>query len=415
MVIKRTGLPMREYDNITIEEIIENELVATHFQPLISFKRKQIIGFEALSRGINTHNTSLISPQILIREAEKYGLILDLDRLFRKKALENFASYYKSNPHSVLSINLESNAIKEGLGSGNLIKAVEKYKIAPSSVIIEILESEVSDISILNKFVEEYRGKGFMIALDDFGAGFSNWDRIVKLRPDLIKLDRSITEGIDSDFYKQEVARSIVKLAHNTGSIVIAEGIETPEEALKVLELNTDMLQGYLLGRPSQIGDVDIKSITDTINSISSKYIEERNCRLKKEENEIKHFIRIIDRIAAELIKGEMYLPEETLKALIKEDRTIECAYILDEHGLQASETVINSWIKNSRSRIFQPDDPGSDQSNKDYFYSLINGNERYITEPYISTATGSLCITISRRYRDPEGNQRILCVDIKK
>ncbi len=285
---------MREYDNITIEEIIEKELITTLFQPLISFKRKQILGFEALSRGLNPNDNTLINPQILIREAEQFGLILDLDRLFRKKAFENFALYYRNNPNSVLSINLESNAIQEGLGSGNLLKTVEKHKIAPSSIIIEILESDVDDISVLKKFVNEYRSLGFMIALDDFGAGFSNWDRIVSLKPDLIKLDRSIIDGIESDFYKQEVARSIIKLAHNTGSMVIAEGIEEEEESLKVLELNTDMLQGYLFGRPSDISSLDTGSILETINSISSRYIMSRNERYLKEENEINRFIRII-------------------------------------------------------------------------------------------------------------------------
>lgn len=406
---------MREYDNITIEEIIEKELITTCFQPLISFKRKQILGFEALSRGVNPNDNTLISPQILIREAEKFGLILDLDRLFRKKALERFALYYRKNPGSVLSINLESNAIQEGLGSGNLLKTVEKHKIAPSSIIIEILESDVDDISVLKKFVNEYRGLGFMIALDDFGAGFSNWDRIVSLKPDLIKLDRSIIDGIENDFYKQEVARSIIKLAHNTGSMVIAEGIETEEESLKVLELNTDMLQGYLFGRPSDIASLDAGFILETINSISSRYITSRNDRYLKEENEIRHFNQIIDRITNSLVKGEFYLPEETLKAMIRDDRTIECAYILNESGVQTSETVINNRIKNSRSRIFQPDESGSDQSNKDYFYSLLNGSEKYITDPYISTATGNLCITISKKYMDPEGRSRILCVDIKK
>lgn len=406
---------MREYDNITIEEIIEKELITTYFQPLISFKRKQILGFEALSRGVNPGDKSLINPQILIREAEKYGLILDLDRLFRKKALENFALYYRKNPNSVLSINLESNAIQEGLGSGNLLKAVEKQKIAPSSIIIEILESEVDDITVLKKFVNEYRELGFMIALDDFGAGFSNWDRIVSLRPDLIKLDRSIIDGIENDFYKQEVARSITRLAHNTGSMVIAEGIETEEESLKVLELNADMLQGYLFGMPSEMTSLNTGFISETINTISSRYIISRNDRHLKEENEIRHFKQIIDRVTNALVKGELYLPEETLKSMIKNDRTIECAYILNDSGVQTSETVINTRIKNSRSRIFQPDDPGSDQSNKDYFYSLLNGHDKYITDPYISTATGSLCITISKKYIDPEGRSRILCVDIKK
>ncbi|HPJ35813.1 MAG TPA: EAL domain-containing protein [Spirochaetota bacterium] len=416
MAKNEAGLIMREYDNITIEEILESELITTHFQPLLSFKRKQIIGFEALSRGINPVDNSLIPPQLLIEEAEQYGLALELDRLFRRKALENFSSYYRKNRNSVLSINLDSNAIKEGIGSKHLIKEVEKHNINPSSIIIEILESEVSDIESLGRFVSDYRKMGFMIALDDFGAGFSNWDRIVSLKPDLIKLDRSIINKIDGDFYRQEVARSIIKLSHNTGSIVIAEGIENENEALKVLELNADMLQGYLMGCPSPLQEIDTDIISERMNLVSAEFIRGRNLRIKNEEKEIQQHTELIDRIVFKLSSGERYLPEETLKEVLAKYRPIECAYILDDSGIQTSETVINSMIKKGgRSRIFQPDDSGSDQSNKDYFYSLFNGHTRYISEPYISTATGNMCITFSKRYIDPEGNNRILCVDIKK
>ncbi len=407
---------MREYDNLTIEEILDSELITTHFQPLLSFKRKQIIGFEALGRGINPHDRTIIHPGILIEEAEKYGLSLELDRLFRKKALEKFSLYYRTNTNSILSINLDSNAIKEGLGSKHLIKAVDKQKIVPSSIVIEILESEIDDLSILERFVEEYREMGFMIALDDFGAGFSNWDRIVKLKPDLIKLDRSIVKGINADFYRQEVARSIIKLSHTTGSMVIAEGIENDEEALKVLELNADMLQGFLVGPPSELEKIDTDNISERMNSISAKYIKERNLRIKKEEAEIGLYKDLMEKIVNKLAKGERYLPEETLKEILDGYNLIECAYILDDWGIQISSTVINSALINRKGcRIFQPDEAGSDQSNKDYFYSLFNGHEKYISDPYISTATGSLCITISKKYRDPDGKNRIICVDIKK
>jgi len=407
---------MREYGDISIEEILDSELVTTRFQPILSFKRKQIIGFEALSRGINPHDGTLINPGVLIDEAEKYGLILELDRLFRRKALENFSGYYSKNRNGVLSLNIDSSAIEEGMGSKNLLKAVEKSKIDPSSVIIEILEAEVDDLATLERFVDEYRSIGFMIALDDFGAGFSNWDRIVRLRPDLIKLDRSITNGIDSDFYRQEVARSIIKLSHNTGSIVIAEGVETEGEALKVLELNADMLQGFLLGEPSPVGDIETGTISERMNSISADYIAVRNAGIRAEDRDVRQHVLAAEMIIKSLESGERFLPEETLEEKIRLYDSIECMYILNESGIQVSDTVINPGIRNTRrSRIFQPDTPGSDQSNKDYFYSLFNGHDSYISGPYISTATGSLCITISKRYKDPLGGSRVLCVDIKK
>ncbi len=400
----------------SIEEIISSELISTCYQPLISIKRKQIIGFEALSRGVKESDGSLISPGILIEEAEKYGLILELDRLFRKKALENFKDYHTHNRQAVLSINLDSSAICTGLGSKHFLKSVEKYRIDPSCIIIEILESEVEDINILVDFVTHYRSQGFMIAMDDFGAGFSNWDRIIKLKPDIIKLDISIIRDIDSDFLKQEVARSLIKLSHNTGSLIVAEGIETEGEALKMLELNADILQGFFLAKPMQIEKLNIKTINTKINDVSISFREARNLRLKIQESELKEFSALTDRIIENLKNSDTYLPEQILIDTAVGFSGIECIYILDECGIQISETVVNISIKNYRkSRIFHPDDIYSDQSNKDYYFNLVNGYDRFISEPYISTATGNLCITISRKYQSREGEKRILCVDIKK
>ncbi|PKL17089.1 MAG: hypothetical protein CVV49_12810 [Spirochaetae bacterium HGW-Spirochaetae-5] len=407
---------MSNNKKFSIEEIISSELVSTCYQPLISIKRKQIIGFEALSRGVRESDGTLISPVNLIEEAEKYGLILELDRLFRKKALENFKSYHSANKHALLSVNLDSSAIRTGLGSKHFLKSVEKCRIDPSCIIIEILESEVEDINILVEFVKQQRAHGFMIAMDDFGAGFSNWDRIIKLKPDIIKLDMSIIRDIDSDFLKQEVARSLIKLSHNTGSLVVAEGIETEGEALKMLELNADILQGFFLAKPFQIEKLNIETINMKVEDVSGSFRDARNLRLKIQESELKEFSSLTDRIIENLKTSDTYLPEQILIDTVEGVNGIECIYILDECGIQISETVVNISIKNYRkSRIFHPDDIYSDQSNKEYYFNLVNGYDRFISEPYISTATGNLCITISRKYQSREGERRILCVDIKK
>jgi len=400
----------------SIEDTISGELISTCYQPLISIKRKQIIGFEALNRGVMESDGSLIPPGILIEEAEKYGLILELDRLFRKKSLENFRGFHSENKQLLLSVNIDSSAIRTGLGSKHFLKNVEKYRIDPSCIVVEILESEVEDINILADFVKQYRSQGFMIAMDDFGAGFSNWDRIIKLKPDIIKLDISIIRDIDSDFFKQEVARSLIKLSHNTGSLVVAEGIETENEALKMLELDADILQGFFLAKPLPIKQINSDTISQKINSISASFRDARNLRLKLQEKDLKEFSALTDRIIKNLQTSDTFLPEQILIDTAAGMEGIECIYILDECGIQISETVVSMSIKNYRkSRIFHPDDIYSDQSNKDYYFNLVNGYDRFISEPYISTATGNLCITISRKYVNKEGKKMILCVDIKR
>lgn len=400
----------------SIEKIISDELVVTFYQPVVSIKRKQVIACEALSRGINHYTGKLIGPAELIIEAEKYGLILDLDRLFRKKALENFAGFHSANPGVLLSINMDSSAIRMGSGSRHFFRAVESYGIDPSCVIIEILESEVEDVNVLVDFVSAYREHGFMIAMDDFGAGFSNWDRISKLKPDMIKLDMSLIKGIDSDFLKQEVARSLIKLSHNTGSLVVAEGVETGDEALKVLELNADMLQGYFLSAPFSRDCFNDPALSLRIDKVSGEYRKSRDSRLRAQERELREYDLLADRIISCVMAEETHNHGDVFGELSSGMEGIECIYILDKCGIQVSETFVNPRIKSSRkSRIFHPDSKFSDQSNKDYFLNLVSGQERFISEPYISGATGNMCVTISRKYTGLDGERRILCIDIKK
>ena len=155
---------------IQLKGIIANEKVVTHFQPIVSVKKKQIVGFEALNRGVR--ECGLIAPDILMVYAKGLGLSLELDRLFRKKALESFKSIYAIDGEKFLSINVESDAIIKGFGSKKFLNSVIQNGISPSAIVIEILESDISDMDIIFKFVEEYRNLGFLIALDDFGAGF---------------------------------------------------------------------------------------------------------------------------------------------------------------------------------------------------------------------------------------------------
>ena len=108
------------------------------------------------------------------------------------------------------------------LGSGLLLKAVREAGLSPGQIVIEINESRVLDMEALKDFVETHRALGFLFALDDLGSGFSNLARIGPLKPEILKLDRSLVAGIESDFHKQEVFRALVGLGRRVGSLVLA-------------------------------------------------------------------------------------------------------------------------------------------------------------------------------------------------
>ena len=122
--------------------------------------------------------------------------------------------------------------------------------LLPRNIAVEFLEARFEDVGRFGALADALREHGFLVVLDDVGAGHSNLDRIPLFRPDVIKIDRSLISGVGDDFYKQETLKSLVSLSRRIGALVVAEGIETEAEAIVALELGADLLQGYFLSRP---------------------------------------------------------------------------------------------------------------------------------------------------------------------
>ncbi|HTC19532.1 MAG TPA: EAL domain-containing protein, partial [bacterium] len=240
-----------------LREIIDGERVEAHFQPIVSLKRRSIVGLEGLTRGLQPGSPSVISPMDLFHQAAIQGLQLELDRLCRKKIMDDFRKIHAASPELILSVNLDASILDQGVvGSGHLRQQVSEMGLKPENIAIEIIESDVEDLKELQRFVQLYRDYGFLIALDDVGAGHSNLNRIPLIKPDILKIDRFLIQDIQDDFYKQEVLKSLVRMARHLGTLIIAEGVETEEEAVCLLDMDVDMIQGYYFSRPQKPGEL---------------------------------------------------------------------------------------------------------------------------------------------------------------
>jgi EAL domain-containing protein (putative c-di-GMP-specific phosphodiesterase class I) len=406
--VKRQTLP--------IEEIIENELIETHFHPIISIKIKKTLGVEALSRGIDPRSGVLIPPALLFSEAANRGLSLELDRICRKVALRNFKKLHEKNPELFLFINLDTSILnKNVVGSGILWKSVSDLEINPKNVVIEIIESKVEDTNNLLTFIKTYKKTGFLIALDDVGAGHSNLDRISLLRPDIIKIDMMFVQGIHNDFYKQELVRHLVRLSHNIRSLVVVEGIEDEHDAITSLELGVDLLQGFYISKPLPAEHLESKDASILVNNIANDFQAHiKRCNTDR-KSYFENISAIVDMMVEELCNTSKNDLNEHLGSFLDIFPDIECVYLLDETGIQVSDTICNfDPEKDVKNHLFHPAPCGTDHSLKNYFSFLHNTKQkRYITEPYISFASGNMCITVSRRFYTTEGELWILCIDL--
>lgn len=405
-------------DSNKINSIIKDENIIVHFQPLISVKKRKVIGLEALCRGIDADSGEMIPPGMLFDDARREGMIIELDRLCRKKALEKYTEIHAVNTDILLFLNFDTSIIDMGVvGSGNLIKMVNELNINPSNVVIEIVESKVNDVPALKEFIIRYKDYGFLIALDDVGAGHSNLDRISLVRPDILKIDRLLLGGLDKKYYKQETFKSLVNLSKKIGALVVAEGVESEEEAICALELGADMLQGFYFARPGEFTGQSLNGFDHKTDYMAVKYKNHIYEKIRSERQKFAGYMKITDRIIEELSSTASPDFDYELGHIINENLFMDCIYILDLTGVQLTDTYCNNFrLPRHKKLIFSPASKGTEHSLKDYYYLFINsGQSKYTTEPYISLASGNLCITVSSFFADVNDNQFILCIDFNQ
>jgi diguanylate cyclase (GGDEF)-like protein len=263
-------------DDLVMEfyDVLESRKIEVHFQPIISFETGEPLGWEALSRG--PKGSRLERPDTLFTIAEECGELARLERVCREKAIEAAAGLPSA---AKLFLNINPRAIDDpSFTKGETRKLLDKYGLTPSHVVYEITERHsIQDYEAFRKTLEHYRNQGFLIAVDDAGAGYSSLQSIVELSPDFIKMDMSLVRGVHQDPVKQALLEAFVTLARKIKCKIIAEGIEHEEEVKSLLALGIDYGQGYLLGRPN-------KQITTSLPTAVIASIE-RNKRLKIQVN----------------------------------------------------------------------------------------------------------------------------------
>jgi EAL domain-containing protein (putative c-di-GMP-specific phosphodiesterase class I) len=408
----KTNETVAEFDLLMI---LKQESITSHFQPIFAVKEPRVIGLEALARATNPENGMSIPPNRLFEEAQRRGLVLELDRLCRRKAMECFTSIAELDPQILLFVNLDSSILQNSIvGSNKLINLVEEFGINPQRIIIEFVESRVNDQTSLLKFISTHRDSGFLIAIDDMGSGHSNLERIPLMKPDIIKIDRSLISGINFEYHKQELFDFLIKYAHKIGVLVIAEGIETKEEALACLERGADLVQGFYFGRP-QISDPSL--LYNGLHTCIKTGIELKNHI--KSQFEIRkllfeHYFKIADCISNYLLTKSTSEYDQKLNEILCQFPEVECAFVLHETGRQISSIIFNTLCTHrNRSNLFAPASIGTDQSSKEYFMLLSETQMRYVTEPYISKSSGNVCVTISTRHTNDCGSTVVFCIDI--
>jgi EAL domain-containing protein (putative c-di-GMP-specific phosphodiesterase class I) len=403
-----------------LHSLIEARRVTTHFQPIFSVRRRSVVGLEALSRGIGPGG-DLIAPYTLFKQAAAEGIAGAVEDLCRESAVRNFHRLRTRPDELLLFLNLDLTGMtKPSVLSAELEALIRAPGLDPRNVGVEFLESRLDDVGRFGELATALRQRGFLVVLDDVGAGHSNLDRIPLLRPDVIKIDRSLITGVDGDFYKQETFKSLVSLSRRIGALVVAEGIETEAEAVTALELGADLLQGFFLGRPAPAAAFDhggFERAADCVEPLARAFKSHMVGQINARKTEYRRFNMILNRILCDITSASPPEFDAILERVVGEYPKIDCLYVLDDSGVQVTDTICGAGLTGrSGGAMFRPTAKGTDHSLKEYFYVLIDVElQKYTTDPYVSLAGGQLCRTISTCFRDAvQSRTFVLCVDVR-
>ena len=228
-----------------VKSALDNNRVISYFQPIIDNATQEIVKYESLVRVVDAQGNILTPWQFL--EVAKQGKFYTqiTDRVI-KHSFEVLAKTSKE-----ISINLSIQDIERENTKNTIYETLEKYKESANRVVFELLEDEnVSEFELVKEFIVKVKSYGVQIAIDDFGAGYSNYERLMQYQPDILKIDGSLIKNIHKDDYIHSVVESIVNFAKQNNMKTIAEFVEDVEVYNCIKELGIEYSQGYYFAKP---------------------------------------------------------------------------------------------------------------------------------------------------------------------
>ncbi|MDJ0816876.1 MAG: EAL domain-containing protein [Desulfobacterales bacterium] len=255
---KALHLLQRETD---LRKAIHHKTFENHYQPIVSLKTKEIVGFEALIRW-NHPQLGLIYPGSFISIAEETGLIIPITRLMVEKACRDLKAWHEKDQslhRLTMNVNISSRHFLLPSLLNDIKEVLQKINLKPEHLKLEITETALmEDVEDTIRLVQRMKDCGLQIVIDDFGTGYSSLSYLQRLPIDTLKVDRSFVSRIqDAPDGNRNIVEAIISLAHRLDMIVVAEGVETLEQYTILLDMNCHFGQGYLFSKPLTGAAVD--------------------------------------------------------------------------------------------------------------------------------------------------------------
>ncbi len=389
--------------------VFQGLVLRTALQPIFSISHKRIIGYEALIRAYDTDDVDVPPFQLFGLPASDQENVL-LDRLCRLLHIRNYSLF--DDEVNWLFLNVSPRVVASGVRYDSFFGELLKRTDLPSHrIVVEIVEQPTDNSDRLRETVDYYRELGCLTAIDDFGAGHSNFERIWNLSPDIVKLDRTIALRASSDPKARQILNGIVSLLHQSGCLVLLEGVETHNQAMIAIDAGVDFVQGYYFCHPK----VDLnKARTDApdFEQLLVDYKNRNRIRLDPAQQLAEFFTSYfrgaIERLQEGAALGDACEP-------IMAHHTVSRCYLIDQRGVQIDDTRMSRSLIQYQDPRFRPleNTSSADWYRQHYLkQALAQPNRMQVTTPYLSISGVYMCVTLSLGFHF-RGELRVLCCDV--
>jgi FOG: EAL domain len=349
--------------------------IVPYFQPIFFCDTPGVYGYEVLGRMIRNGRPMSLGP---VFEGNDFTdeQKLRLDFFIRNMAIRR---YLEAGCPAKLFLNIHPNWRDSTNPSLPLrsLRAIRASSIEPGKIVIEITEGLLREANhSFFSALEEYRSAGCKIAVDDFGSLYSNFGRVAAIRPDILKVDRSLVLAMEKNPYSAEVCLAIAQFAETLGCEILYEGVETEEQLLRSIQLKGQYVQGFLLANPAP----DFTVSLDVAGALVAKNIEKNLAQMLSEAA----FFRTVTRNLEDRInEWQSYSTIGIAEILLELPAYCCCIYICDRKGRFLSYV----YRRNEKNEVRTIQFPKGTLVNRSFFNDamrlLDKTNKTVLSRPY--------------------------------
>ncbi len=253
---RRSGLYEEFSKQQELQKMMKPENIQTFFQPILSLEKGSTIGFEILNRPQSTPHFP--NTEQFYDYVGKSRDVFKVETFLRNLSFERFSAQLKHlqvENRPLMFLNIQSQLLADpSYRRGKTLELLDKHHISPHQIVLELTEKEaVINYTEFERMITHYRNQGFRIAVDDVGTGYNSLQTLLSVKPEFIKLDKSLIRHINRHPEQQYLVELLLQFASRTDTMIIAEGIETHLELDFLRNLGIHLGQGYALGRPKKV------------------------------------------------------------------------------------------------------------------------------------------------------------------